>query len=48
MLFRSTSTSFPTAITTPCGVQMPQSSPPIPTNEATLIWEWIAQGALNN
>jgi hypothetical protein len=42
------SNPFPNAITVPCGVQMPQSSPPLLTSEATLIWDWIAQGAQNN
>jgi hypothetical protein len=42
------STSFPNAITQPCGVQMPQSSPALPASKATLIWQWIAQGAKNN
>jgi hypothetical protein len=40
-----TSTSLPTAITVPCGVQMPQNDPPLSAAEATLVWEWIAQGA---
>jgi hypothetical protein len=42
------STSFPTALTVPCGVQMPQNSPALLASEATLIWDWIAQGAQNN
>jgi hypothetical protein len=35
-------------INVPCGVQMPQNSPPLGSDEATLVWEWIAQGANNN
>jgi hypothetical protein len=35
-------------ITVPCGIQMPQNSAPLGSAEATLVWEWIAQGATNN
>jgi hypothetical protein len=35
-------------ITQPCGIQMPQNSPPLTVDERTEIWNWIAQGANNN
>ena len=35
-------------INVPCGIQMPQNSPALGPTEATLFWNWIAEGANNN
>lgn len=40
--------SLPSSITMPCGVRMPQTGAPLGPSEATLIWDWIEQGAKNN
>jgi hypothetical protein len=42
------STALPTAVTTPCGVPMPQTGGTIGTTDQTLVWNWILQGAQNN
>jgi hypothetical protein len=37
-----------TTITVPCGVPMPETGTPITSQNATLVWQWIAAGAQNN